>query len=89
MLKSWFCLCRYDNFLEEYARYLPFGLAVASSFLHTLHDQGPIDFNPAPVKETIRQIFDQGGDVVNAELCSLIVDIYRLHEKLNLTLEKL
>lgn len=83
------CFCRYDNFLKEYTRYLPFGLAIASSFLQTLHGTEPLDFNPVRVEETIRQVFDKGGDVVNAELRSIIIDIYRLHDKLNLTLEKL
>lgn len=75
--------------MEEYARYLPFGLSIASSFLQILHSDEPIEFNPLPVKEVIRQIFDKGGDVVNAELHSIIIHIYRLYDKLNLTLEKL
>lgn len=73
----------------EYARYLPFGLSVASSFLQTLHSKEPPEFEQLPVEETIRQILDKGGNVVDAELRSLIVDIYNMHNKLNLNLEKI
>lgn len=77
--------------MEEYARYLPLGLATASSFLQTLHSDEIPEFRAedAAVAETIRLIFDKGGEKVDAELRSLLVDIYRLHEKFNLTLEKL
>ncbi|XP_055311024.1 uncharacterized protein LOC129573705 [Sitodiplosis mosellana] len=80
---------KYDSFLEEYARYLPFGLTIASSFLQTLHVEEPLEFAPLPVKEIVRKVLDKGGDVVDAELRAIIIDIYRLHDKLNLTLEKL
>lgn len=80
---------RYDSLLIEYALYLPFGLVVASSFLQTLHSKEPPEFDQLPVEETIRQIFDKGGNVVDAELRSLIADIYNMHSKLNLSLEKI
>ena len=82
------CFGRYDSILEEYARYLPFGLSIAASFLQILHSDGPTEFNSS-AKEVIRMIFDNGGDVVDAELSSIIIDMHRLYEKLNLTLEKL
>lgn len=70
---------------------MPLGLATASSFLQTLHSDEIPEFNTedGSVAETIRLVFDKGGKVVDAELRSLLVDIYRLHEKFNLTLEKL
>lgn len=75
--------------MKEYARYLPFGLHVAASFLQTLHSDGEPVFFELPLEETLRQIFDKGGEAVDAEIRSLIVDIYHLHNKFNLTLEKL
>lgn len=90
---KWICLfcsfCRHDSLLEEYARYLPFGLSVASSFLQNLHTDDVEMANDQSIEENIRSVLDKGGDVVDAELRSLVVDIYRFHEKFNLTLEKL
>lgn len=80
---------RHDNLLQEYARYLPFGLHIAASFLQTLHSDEEPQFIEVPIEETFRNIFDKGGEVVDMELRSLIVDIYHLYDKFNLTLEKI
>ncbi|XP_031626583.1 uncharacterized protein LOC116342918 [Contarinia nasturtii] len=81
---------KYDNMLKEYACYLPFGLGIASAFLQFLHDKETPNFEQkSPIKETIRFALDKGGDVVDAELRALVVDIYQLHDKLDLNLEKL
>lgn len=74
-------ICRYDRLLEEYARYSPFGLNVAASFLQILHANKPPNINTIP--EIIQLIFDWGGESVDEELRSLIVHIYRLYERLN------
>lgn len=83
-----FSSSRYDRFLIEYARYLPFGLAVASTFLQDLHSPNTerlkFDFK---IENTIKSIFEQGGEVVNNELRSIIIDIYNLHKQLNLDLK--
>lgn len=74
--------------MEEYARCLPFGLAVATTFLQTLHETNTPNYSETRVEEIFRLIFDKGGEIVDEELRSLVVHIYRLHERLNLTLEK-
>lgn len=81
---------RYDSVLEEYCRYMPFGLSVAASFLDFLHE--PNDLVPAEQlndEQIIQKVFDRGGQVIDDELRSLVVDIYNLYTKMNLTLEKL
>lgn len=84
---DWTFFFRYDNILKEYARYLPFGLGVATTFLAIMHCSGEPPIGDDSVECTIRRIFDHGGEKVNAEFCALVVDIYRLHEKCNLTLD--
>lgn len=79
----------YDNILKEYVRYLPFGLVIASTFLQVLHDPDMPYVLDLPLDAIVKEIFDRGGDRLNAELCGLVVDIYRLHEKFNLTLDKI
>lgn len=75
--------------MEEYARYLPFGIAVATTFLQTLHEISAPNYDETRVEEIFRLIFDKGGEIVDEELRSLVVHTYKLYEKLNLTLEKL
>lgn len=80
---------RFDCLLKEYARYMPFGLAIATTFLRDLHD--PLNTyvdSLTCLEEVIKNIFDRGGDVVNVELCALIVHIFKLYEQLNIKLEK-
>lgn len=77
---------RYDSFLIEYARYLPYGLLVASSFLRVLHSNDPI-IVPLTLIAAVESIFDCGGEAVDVELRSLIIEVYSLYEKLNLKLE--
>lgn len=81
---------RYNSILEEYCRYMPYGLSVAASFLDFLHE--PDDLEPAEnlnVEEIVRKVFDRGGQVINDELRSLVVDMYNLYTKMNLTLERI
>lgn len=89
-LKENVLFIRFDIVFKEYARYLPFGLAVASTFLQDLHDPFITDIRAhRTIEEVIRNIFDRGGDVVNDELCSLVVNIFNLHKQLNLNFENL
>lgn len=79
----------YDNMLCEYARYMPFGLSIAASFLYFLHEPCEnIPSEPA-IEDVVRKTLDHGGKVVSDELGSLVIDIYNLYTKLNLTLEQL
>lgn len=79
----------YHNILCEYARYAPFGLSVAASFLDLLHEPGePLPSDPM-IEYVVQKTLDRGGKVVDDELRSLVVDIYNLYTKLNLALENL
>lgn len=87
---EFFYRSRYDSLLIEYARYLPFGLAVASTFLQDLHDAHTERvISEMNLERTLRDIFDRGGETVDEELRSLVIDIYNLHEQLNLNLERM
>lgn len=85
--ESFYFNFRYDQFLIEYARYLPFGLVIASYFLRMLHNTKELIKVPLPIEEVVESVFDCGGDAVDIELRSLIMEIYGLYEKLNLKLE--
>lgn len=83
--------------LKEYARYMPYGLAVAGSFLQIL--MAPTDV-VSEEPQTIGQITDErieeiriksftsGGEVVDMELRSLVVDMYQLYTELGMELEE-
>lgn len=69
---------------------MPFGLAVATTFLNHLHASPGARMESAPeIKDIIRHVFDDGGQIVDDELRSLVVDMYNLYKQLNMTLEKL
>lgn len=80
---------RYNNVLVEYCRCMPYGLSVAASFLNFLHDPSEPIPNDITVEAVVKRVFEQGGQKLNDELCSLVVDIYNLYTELNLTLENL
>lgn len=83
--------------LKEYARYMPYGLGVAGSFLHILI--APTDI-VSDEPQTIGQITDErieeiriksftsGGEVVDKELRSLVVDMYQMYTELGMKLEE-
>lgn len=73
----------------EYCRYLPYGLSVAASFLDFLHEPCAPTPPGIAVEEVVKKVFERGGQVIDDELRSLVVDMYDLHTKLNLPLEKL
>lgn len=73
----------------EYAKYMPFGLSVAASFLDHLHEPREHSIWKPTVEELVRNVFDRGGRAVDDELRALVIDIYNLYTKLNLTLENL
>lgn len=76
---------RYDRLLGEYARYLPYGLNVASTFLQILHTNFRTRLD-LTIPEVVQILLSLGGESVDEELRCLIVDIYRLYEQLNLEL---
>lgn len=80
---------RYDSILVEYCRYMPFGLSVAASFLDYLHEPSEPQSSDITVEEIVQRVFERGGQVINDELGSLVIDMYNLYTKLNLTLENL
>lgn len=79
-------LYRYENILVEYARFMPFGLSIAGAFLCSLHDPRPMNFELKSEDVVLKEVFERGGESVDKELESLVVDIFRLYEKLNVTL---
>lgn len=85
MILNSYLLPRYDRLLEEYARYLPYGLNVASSFLQILHTNLRAS-SDLTIPEIAQIILSLGGEPVDEELRCLVVDIYRLYEQLNLEL---
>ncbi|CAO1441277.1 unnamed protein product [Diamesa tonsa] len=82
----------YDNFLREYARLSMYGYIIASSFLQILHDpEEGIDWaaidRTVGIEWFVQKAYKQGGEPVNFELCGLICDMWKLHQKLNIDLE--
>lgn len=77
--------------LREYVRYLPFGLTIAGSFLYSIHE--PIDFYNGDFKmsldDTLKDAYSRGGNAIDFELCALVVDIFQLYQKLNMTLTEM
>lgn len=84
--------------LREYARYMPFGLAVAGSFLQII--AAPTDvFSPGEghsideihderrIAEIKSESFATGGEMIDKELRALVVDMHHLYRQLNMELE--
>lgn len=85
------CVCKssYDNFLREYAKYMPFGLTIAGAFLPALHDPQEFDMAHRPMRtydEISKEGYERGGTAVDIELRALVVDMYNLYQELNLDL---
>lgn len=84
-----------DIFLEEYARLLPFGLGIASSFMPVIHVpyEGPImemfNVDPEAIGALIEKEMRRGGETVDRELRAIVKEIYDLHKKFNLKLDYL
>lgn len=67
---------------------MPFGLSIAGSFLPVLHEPQEFDMTQ-PIRtfsEITKEGFERGGEVVDAELRALVVDMYNLYQELNLDL---
>jgi hypothetical protein len=78
--------------VREYARYQLYGYIIASFFLQALHDPEEgislENIDPSvPIEWYVQQAFKRGGEVVDYELANLILDMYKLHEKLGMELE--
>lgn len=91
---------RYDNMLKEYARYMPYGLTIAGSFLQII--AAPTDIFSSTEGHSIDQILDEkrieaieidsfttGGEMIDKELRALVVDMYHLYSQLNMELEEM
>lgn len=87
-------VCRYDNMLMEYARYMPYGLGVAGSFLqiiiapHNIFSHEAITDNEIDdlAEEIERNAMTEGGELVDKELRALVVDMYQLYAELGMEL---
>lgn len=78
--------------LKEYVRYLPFALTIAGSFLYSIHEPNDFygtDFKDLPEDVILKDIYSRGGKAVDFELCALVVDIFKLYQKLNMTLTEM
>ncbi|XP_059621002.1 uncharacterized protein LOC132264724 [Phlebotomus argentipes] len=85
----------HSSFLEEYAKYLPFGYSVAASFIPILHC--PLDdpvanmlkFSPdnEEFEGFMAEMLALGGEIVNRELRGLIEDMYTLQQRTGVTFE--
>lgn len=79
----------YENFLHEYAAYMPYGLSVAASFLPVLHVPHEFDMDRTASRsldEIATEGYERGGANVDAELRALVVDMYNLYHELQLDL---
>ena len=71
-----------------------YGYIIASSFLQILHDpEEGIDWaaidRSVGIEWFVQKAYKQGGEPVNFELCGLIYDMWKLHQKLNIDYEPL
>lgn len=78
--------------LKEYVRYLPYGLTIAGSFLYLIHE--PIDnlyddHFKMSLDDVLKDAYSRGGKIIDFELCALVVDIFKLHQQLNMTLTEM
>lgn len=86
--------------LREYARYMPYGLAVAGSFLQIIAAPKDI-FSPTEghsvddildeqrIEEIKSDSFATGGEMIDRELRALVVDMYHLYSQLNMELQEM
>lgn len=74
--------------MREYALYMPYGLAIAGSFLPDILDPEQINFEEQNQcsERAIDKAYNKGGEMVDKELRALITDMYKLYQKLGLEL---
>lgn len=71
--------------MREYAKYLPFGLSVAGSFLAILHVPMAVDcFDEISEEDDIKMSFELGGETVDRELRALVQEIYELQQRFDI-----
>lgn len=78
------------EFLREYALYLPFGLSVGASFLPILHvpDSTPIaEHWKRSTEWVVADAWGRGGQQLDAELRSIVMEMYELYAEHGLELE--
>ncbi|XP_055377791.1 uncharacterized protein LOC129609708 [Condylostylus longicornis] len=79
----------YNSMLEEYVRYLPYSLGIASSFLATLYEPHALEsteefLNQAKNEEQIiKDTTTRGGETVDKELAALVYELYDFSQKLH------
>lgn len=71
----------------EYAKYLPFGISIAASFIGVLHvprDILPMDDGIVySQEEIIKDAYERGGKIVDKELRAMVEDIFHLQNEFN------
>lgn len=76
--------------MREYARFMPFGLSISASFLPSLHSPHCVyDEYEDTVDDITYKAFNRGGEAVDIELRSQVIDMFRLYDKLGLTLTEM
>lgn len=68
---------------------MPYGLSIAASFLADEHFPEPIDLDVDMQGKqfVIDKAYNKGGELIDRELRSLIVDMYEMFSKHELTLD--
>lgn len=76
----------HDNFLHEYATYLPFGLSVAASFLGVQHlpESDFATLEQMSEEASTKDAMERGGEGVDRELRALVQEMYELHTHFNI-----
>lgn len=78
-----------ENFLREYAVYLAYGIAIASSFLPFIHSPIAIkmeDFASIKLEDDVKWSYEHGGEVVDRELRALVTEMYELQHRFGVEL---
>ena len=81
----------YDEFLKEYARLLPYGYSIASSFLALIHEPdteliSKFTNNDIQMSELIEDFMKRGGYNVDKELAAIIYEMYTMQKEFKLDL---
>ncbi|XP_058821992.1 uncharacterized protein LOC131683752 isoform X1 [Topomyia yanbarensis] len=79
----------YDSFRREYARYILYGFAIASSFLMILHEpvEDTFAMENMAKEEIIEDTMKRGGPSLDKELAAMVYEMYELHEQYGIVLE--
>lgn len=78
--------CSYDEFLREYAVQMPYGFSIASFFLGVVRLTNEIPNLAQNFHRVPPYILVHGVEDVDRETRAQIIEMYELHQKLNLKL---